>query len=218
MREDGLTDRQAQVLQCIRRHVKARTTIPSRAQIAAELGLQHDSSISGHIDALMRKGWLIRWYGRGLKLLREGAPLYEDPREIPEEFPGRPNLPEERKEPERIDDFDSLSVLFEAKPDLFVKVAEDSLELAGYRAGDVLVVSDSVEPRDGDVVVARIGSEVTIRQYFISTPGTIELRPASADPEYKGWQFGPKQRDLESLKIVGVVVGAIMRGRNPSNP
>ena len=112
--------------------------------------------------------------------------------EIPEEFPVRQNVLEERKEPERIDDFDSLAELFEAKPDLFVKVNEDSLELAGYRVGDVLVVSDSVEPRDGDVVVARIGSEVTIRQFFASTSGTIELRPASVNPGHRSWVFGPE--------------------------
>ena len=213
VREDGLTDRQARVLEIIRRHVKARTTVPSRATIAAEMGLKHDSAIDGHLDALMRKGWLIRWSGPGIKLLREGAPRYTDPREIPEEPPVRRSLVEERKEPERIDDFDSLAALFEAHPDLFVQLNEDSLELAGYRAGDILVVSDSVEPRDGDVVVARIGSEVTVRHYFVSTAGTIELRPASANPVHKSWRFDPKRTDLESLKIVGVVVGAIVTAR-----
>ena len=92
---------------------------------------------------------------RGIQLLREGAPIL-DPEDLPEVAAGNPMIPGDYPEPKRLHDFDTLSERFESRPDYFLQVKGDSMDLIGFRSGDVVAVREGGDPRNGDVVVARI--------------------------------------------------------------
>ena len=209
--EDGLTARQRQVLGIIRKHVKARNLPPSRSEIAGELGLTHPSAVTGHLNALEKGGWVETFPSieRGIRLLREGAPLYEDPADLldVDAPPARHRVGAQKKEPRRVHDFDSFAGLFEDRPDLFLRITDDSMEVAGYRPGAIVVVVRDLEPEDGDVVVARAEGTVLVRRYQSRDADTIELRPESSNPEHETLEFRRNSMDLE---IVGVVVGKIV--------
>ena len=166
--EDGLTARQRQVLGIIRKHVKARNLPPSRSEIAGELGLTHPSAVTGHLNALEKGGWVETFPSieRGIRLLREGAPLYEDPADLldVDAPPARHRVGAQKKEPRRVHDFDSFAALFEYSPDFFLRLPGDGTDLAGYQAGDVVAVVRGREPLDGDVVVGKVGQDITLRR------------------------------------------------------
>ena len=208
-----LTSRQSETLEIIRRHIKIRGVPPSRAELAAEMGMSTPSGVDKHLMALARKGWveLHASVERGIQLLREGAPLLEDG-DMPEVTAGTPILAEERREPKRLNDFDSFSEQFDETPDYFVRVRGDSLDKVGLQSGDVVAVRRETQARDGDLVVARIGQDVTLKRFHRKRAGVVELQPQSTNPEHRTIRIDARTVDAE---IVGVVVGAIVGSRRP---
>ena len=202
-----LTERQQMTLDIIRRHLKVRGVPPSRPEIARELGLRHQGGVDAHLNALAKKGFLKVFPNveRGLKLLREGAPLF-DPEELPEVAAGDPIVAEER-EPVRLHDFDSFVERFEARPDYFVRVRGDSLDRAGFRTGDIVAVRRQPEAKDGDLVVARIGQEIALKRFRRIDDACVELQPESSNPKHRSIPIDAQTEDVE---IVGVIVGAVV--------
>ena len=202
-----LTERQQKTLDIIRRHLKVRSVPPSRPEIARELGLRHQGGVDAHLNALSKKGFLKVFPNveRGLKLLREGAPVFE-PEELPEIAAADPIVAEER-EPARFNDFDSFVEQFESRPDYFLRVRGDSLEHAGFRVGDTVAVRRQAEASDGDLVVARIGQEIVVRRLRRIDAGCVELQAESTNPKHRSVRIDGKSKDIE---IVGVVVGAVV--------
>ena len=207
MKAHPLTQRQQLTLDIIRRHLKVRGVPPSRPEIARELGLRHQGGVDAHLNALARKGFVKVFPNveRGLKLLREGAPVF-DPQELPEVAAGDPIVAEER-EPVRLHDFDSFVERFEARPDYFVRVRGDSLDRAGFRTGDIVAVRRQPEANDGDLVVARIGQEITLKRLRRIDDECVELEPESTNPEHESIRIDAQTDDVE---IVGVIVGAVV--------
>ena len=214
MRGQSLTDRQQEVLDCIRSHIQEWGVPPSRAEIARALGFAFPSAADNHLKALERKGWIQLHRGRdhGIQLLREGAPIL-DPDELPAVAAGNPIVACDRPEPARLHDFDSLAERFEAPPDWFVRVEGDSLDKVGFRSGDVLAVQRNPNPRDGDIVVARIGDEVVVKRFSRPDEHTIELQPESHNPEHEVIRITPHTVGFE---VVGTVVGAVVGTRRES--
>ena len=206
----ALSPRQHQTLEIIRRHLRLRGVPPSRPEIARELGLRHQGGVDAHLNALARKGWLKIHpnVDRGLKLLREGAPLL-DPEELPEIAAGEPIVAEE-SEPARLHDFDSFARRFEARPDYFLRVRGDSLDRAGLRTGDTVAVRRQPEASDGDLVVARIGQTITLKRLRRIDRHCVELQPESTNPTHRSLRLDAQSEDVE---IVGVIVGAIIGTR-----
>ena len=126
---------------------------------------------------------------------------------------GNPIVAFDQPEPARLHDFDSFSERFDAPPDWFVRVEGSSLDRLGYRSGDVLAVKRDPDPRNGDIVVARIGDEVVVKRFRRTGPKTIELHPESHNPDHKPMRVTPNTVDFE---IVGTVVGAIVGTRRES--
>ena len=213
MKGDVLTDRQSKALHIIRRHVRRRGVPPSRTELANEMGMAHPSAVDGHLNALAKKGWveLIPSVERGIRLLREGAPLL-DVGDLPAIAAGTPIQAEDRTEPARLNDFDSFANQFEATPDYFLKVAGDSLDKVGFHSGDIVAVRRQPEARNGDLVVARIGQEVALKRYQRVDAQRVELQPVSTNPEHRTLRIDAQTADAE---IVGVVVGAIVGSRRP---
>ena len=217
---DGLTARQRQVLEAIRLHLKVRGLPPSRSELARDLKLSNPSAVAAHLHSLEKAGWLETFPSveRGIRLLREGAPLYEDPAALLElDTPrarGRAVGPKE--EPPRIQDFDSFAGLFESPPpDFFLRIKDDSMEYAGYRPGAIVAVVRKLEPCDGDVVVARVDDTGVVRRYTGRDAANIELRPESSNPRHEPVHL---RHGSKVVEIVGVVVGQIVAGRGTKEP
>lgn len=204
----ALTDRQERTLTAIRDYIAKHGIPPSRPELGEMLGLKYPTSVEGHLRALAKKGWieLKESQNRGIKLLREGKPVLELD-EIPIVTAGNPILAEEAHDLPRLKDFAGMCEEFETTPDYFVRVRGDSMEQIGFRSGDMVAVQRNPEPEEGDVVIARIGPDVTLKRYHRAGQECIELQPESTNPEHETIRINPTTEDFE---IVGVVVGAII--------
>ena len=211
MRGISLTDRQNEALEAIRQHVRQHGMPPSRSELGKALKIGNQAGVERVLGALAKKGWvrLVPAVDRGIRLLREGAPVL-DPENLPEVAAGNPMVPGDYPEPERLHDFDTFTERFESRPDYFLRVKGDSMDLLGFRSGDVVAVREGGVPRNGDVVVARIGEEITLKRYYRQNGyGSVELQPVSSNAEHSTIRIDG-QSDFE---ISGVVVGAIIGTR-----
>ena len=207
----ALSPRQQDALDAIRTHLKRFGVPPTRLELRRALQIGNQAGVDRILDAMQRKGWirLLPSVDRGIQLLREGAPIL-DADEFPAVAAGNPIVACDRPEPARLHDIDSLAERFEAPPDWFVRVEGDSLDKVGFRSGDVLAVQRNPDPRDGDIVVARIGEEVVVKRFCRKSRDTIELQPESHNPEHKAIRITPHTVGFE---VVGTVVGAIVGTR-----
>lgn len=80
----------------------------------------------------------------------------------------------------------------------------------GYASGDIVAVRRQPETRDGDIVLARVGPEVTLKRYQRVDAKTVALQPVSTNPEHEAIEIGPT---TDGAEIVGIVVGAIVGTR-----
>jgi repressor LexA len=227
MRE--LTQRQQQILDLIRDHIDATGFPPTRAEIANHLGFRSANAAEEHLKALARKGVIELTSGtsRGirLKLLPTSAPSSTagrgSARRGGEQFvaavrvaltlpligrvsAGSPILAEEHVEASYAIDPD----LFGSRPDYLLKVRGMSMRDAGILDGDLLAVRRSAEARNGQIIVARVGSEVTVKRLRrLSGRQVIELLPENPD-------FEPIIVDSRSddFAIEGIGVGLIRPG------
>ena len=209
-----LTERQRRVLDAIRASIRERGVAPSHVEIARAVGLANGSAsaVEGHLKALARKGWIeIEGVARGIRLLHEGMPIL-DAEHLPAVTAGAPRPIEECQNLPRLSDLESVLDQFESRPDFFVRVEGDSLDKAGFASGDIVAVRKQPEANDGDIVLARIGPEVTLKRFQRIDAKHVELQPVSTNPEHEPIPIGPSTEDAE---IVGIVVGAIVgRRRN----
>ena len=205
MKNRELTARQAEIFTAIRAHIRENGRAPSRKQLAHAVGLQSQAAIDSHLQALERKGWveLIPGRYRGINLLRSDTPIV-DTDDVPFVAAGTPILAEEGMQPDKAS-MQALWSTFGQTPDYFLRVRGDSMDRTGIRDGDVVAVRRNPAPRDGDVVVARIGNEITMKR-FRATRGDGELRPESTNEDH-GTIWLDNEPDSE---IVGIVVGAII--------
>lgn len=214
MRSDRLTDKQHAVLEYIREHLRNWGTPPSRAAIADALGFAFHSAADSHLKSLERKGFIRLHKGRdhAMQLLREGAPIL-DADELPAVAAGNPSVAYDQPEPARLHSYDSVTAQFSQAPDWFVRIDGDSVNKL-YQDGDVVAVKHNPDfPRNGDVVVARLGEAATVKVFHKVSESRIELRPASHNPDHQPIQITERTTDFE---IVGVVVGAIVAARRES--
>jgi len=195
---DDLTPRQQSVLTFIRNHIAELGLPPSRAEIAAEFKFRSPRSAQKYIEVLARKGALSWRAGvaRGLSLTEEsGLPL------IGRVAAGAPLLAEEHV----VGRYAVESKLFTPRADYLLAVRGQSMRDAGILDGDWLAVHRTARARSGDIVVARIHDEVTVKRLRMKTH-SAELLPANAD-------FAPIVVDLrrEELAIEGLAVGVVRR-------
>ena len=202
-----LTDRQSEALDAIRHHVRERNLPPSRAELAKALGIKYQGSVDNLLNALAKKGWvrLFPAVDRGIQLLREGAPLFEQD-DLPEVAAGNPQAPGNYPEPKRLHDFDTFSEQFGGKPDYFLKVRGDSMDKIGLKSGDIVAMQRTKEARNGSIVVARIGEDITLKRFRRTADNRIFLEPLSTNSIHE-----PISVDAQAdFEIAGVVVGAIV--------
>ena len=166
-----LTARQAEILALIQDFMERSGFPPTRAEIAAQLGFRSANAAEEHLRALERKGILdiLPGASRGIQLKQAGLPGLPL---IGRVAAGSPILAEENiKSRHKVD-----PTLFSPKADYLLKVKGDSMINIGIMDGDLLAVHKTTEARSGQVVVARIDNEVTVKR--LKRKGSlIELLP-----------------------------------------
>ncbi len=198
----NLTSRQEQVLQLIRTYAEETGYPPTRAEIARILGYKSPNAAEEHIKALARKGAIeiIPGASRGIKLpdlVDQGLPI------IGRVAAGNPILAQEH-----IDDYcDIPPNFFSPSADYLLRVSGMSMKDAGILDGDLLAVHRTDQVRSGQIVVARIGEEVTVKRYKrIGNRSQVELWPENPD-------FDVIRVDLtdQEFTVEGLSVGVIRR-------
>ncbi len=211
-----LTARQQQILDLIQNAIANTGAPPTRAEIAAELGFRSANAAEEHLQALARKGVieLVSGTSRGIRL-RQSVRQINAARGAQFNLPipglsqltlpligrvaaGSPILAQEHVD----QSYAVESTLFQHRPDYLLRVRGMSMRDAGIMDGDLLAVQATHEARSGQIVVARLGDEVTVKRLRRSA-GSIELLPEN--PDYPIIRVAPG----EPFAIEGLAVGLI---------
>lgn len=197
-----LTDRQEEVLRLIRDYIRDTGYPPTRAEIAEELGFRSANAAEEHLRALARKGAIemVPGASRGIRLPDEdsGIPV------VGRVAAGDPILAEEN-----IEDYCDISPsFFSPHADYLLRVKGYSMQDAGILDGDLLAVHRTTQVRNGQIVVARIGDEVTVKRFRRErNKQQVELVPEN--PDFEVITVNLKDDDFS---IEGLSVGVIRRG------
>lgn len=202
-----LTARQQQILELISRAIEQTGFPPTRAEIAGKLGFRSVNAAEEHLQALARKGVIEMTPG-----IARGIRLPQTNREVAVDFPqrylvplvgrvaaGSPILAQEHVESE----FNLDSALFSEKPDFLLRVRGLSMRDIGILEGDLIAVKKAENAREGQIVVARLGDEVTVKR-FRKTGSHIELH--SENPDFEPIVV---RGDTDDFSLEGVVVGLV---------
>jgi repressor LexA len=206
---DALTDRQAEILRLVRELTEVSGFPPTRAEIAERMGFRSVNAAEQHLRALEKKGAIDISSGasRGIRV-RDSRPAGKQGRlmELPvvgRVAAGSPMLAEEHLQ----GSFQVDPNLFTPRADYLLRVRGMSMRDAGILEGDLLAVHRTQEARTGQVVVARLADEVTVKR-LRRRGHSIQLLPENPD-------FEPIEVDLrrDSMTIEGVAVGVIRNGK-----
>lgn len=203
-----LTNRQQEVYDLLKRHIDETGMPPTRVEIAKELGFRSANAAEEHLKALARKGVIeiLSGVSRGIRLLLE-----EDNEEIEEGVPliGRVAAGEPILAEEHIDSIYHIDPnMFTPEANFLLRVCGESMKNIGILDGDLLAVHHTKDVRNGQVVVARIEDEVTVKR-LIKQGSMIYLHAENDD-------FEPIVVDLKedsTFEIEGVAVGVIRANR-----
>ena len=195
-----LTIRQQQILDFIREHIQLTSYPPTRRNIADKFGFRSLNAAEEHLRALARKGVIVvdRHVSRGIRVTERaesGLPVI-----------GRVAAGSPTEAIEHIERTVKISpALFSPQADYLLRVRGDSMINIGILEDDLVAVHKTTEVRDGQIVVARIGDEVTVKRYEkLTSPRYCRLMPENPDYE-------PILVDLEAgeFSIEGISVGIL---------
>src|SRR4051812_12878292 len=210
-----LTPRQQQILDLIQSAIARTGAPPTRAEIAAELGFKSANAAEEHLQALARKGVieLVSSTSRGIRLKSDALRSINESRNkqfslqtlaqlalplIGRVAAGSPILAQEHVD----QTYYVESGLFQRQPDYLLKVRGMSMRDAGIMDGDLLAVQATKEAKNGQIIVARLGDEVTVKR-FRRNKHLIELH--AENPDHATIVVEPG----EPFEIEGLAVGLI---------
>jgi repressor LexA len=197
-----LTERQSEVLQFIKHEVKGKGIAPTRADIAEHFGFKSKNAATDHIKALQRKGY-IKVYNdmsRGIQVTKSRKSIENNEDMLPIVGSVAAGSPIEAIE--NIEDHVEVSpALFKQKPTYLLRVRGDSMKDVGILDGDLIAVKKTNTAENGEIVVARIDDEVTVKRLKIKKTSAALL------PENKAYK--PILVAANDLIIEGVFVGLI---------
>jgi repressor LexA len=214
----GLTQRQQMVLDFIRQSISDRGYPPTLREIGARMGIRSTNGVNDHLRALERKGYLTRedMKSRALRPTSLAAPADDDGPAAPANdvdlvevqvlgrvAAGLPLLAEEQV----IDTVRVDRTLLKGGREVFgLKVHGDSMIDAGILSGDYIFVKKQLTATRGEVVVALIGDEATVKYYF-PEKDHVRFQPANKNmaPIYV------RAADFKPTMLLGVVVGVYRR-------
>lgn len=198
----NLTARQQEILDLIKSHIEETGYPPTRAEIAEILGFRSANAAEEHLKALARKGAIemVAGASRGIRLPDQslGIPI------VGRVAAGNPILAEEH-----IEDYCEIpQSFFHPRADYLLTVHGMSMRDAGILDGDLLAVHRTSQARNGEIIVARIEDEVTVKRFKRErNRALVQLLPENPD-------FDVIEVDLrdENFSIEGLSVGVIRRG------
>jgi repressor LexA len=210
----GLTDRQQQVLSYIRQSITERGYPPTLREIGAHMGIRSTNGVNDHLRALERKGYLTREDMKSRALRPKDLEPIDGEKSVPANdldddiisvqvvgriAAGLPILAEEHV-------LDTVRIernMVRGGRDVFgLRVTGDSMIEAGIFSGDYIFVRKQLTAQRGDIVVALIGDEATVKYYFPEKE-YIAFKPANA-------AMAPilvRATDFKPTMLLGVVVG-----------
>lgn len=205
-----LTARQQEILNLISKSIEKTGFPPTRAEIAAELGFKSVNAAEEHLQALARKGVIemVPGISRGIRLLQDDrrVPLSHAGNQEQYSVPlvgrvaaGSPILAQEHVEKA----YQLDPSLFPEKPDYLLKVRGLSMKDIGILEGDLVAVKKTEKARNGQIVVARIGDDVTVKR-FMKTGSSVEL--ISENPDFEPIRIN---HEADDFRIEGLVVGLL---------
>lgn len=200
-----LTPRQAEILQLIKDYQAETGMPPTRAEIASQLGFKSANAAEEHLKALAKKGVLTMMPGtsRGIRLLDDdnepeqlGLPL------IGKVAAGQPILAAEHVQNHyKID-----AHLFKPHADFLLKVHGMSMQDIGILDGDLLAVHKTTEAQPGQIIVARVDDEVTVKRFQRDGHQVLLL------PENKDFNVIKVDLRQQQFAVEGLAVGVIRNG------
>ena len=212
-----LTARQQQILELIQNAIARTGAPPTRAEIATELGFKSANAAEEHLQALARKGMieLVSGTSRGIRLRSRDLQAINDQRTHQLTLPmpglsqlmlpligrvaaGSPILAQEHVD----QTYHVERSLFQRTPDYLLRVRGMSMRDVGILDGDLLAVQSGKDAKNGQIVVARLGDDVTVKR-FMRRDHQIELH--AEIPDYKTIVVQPG----EPFEIEGLAVGLI---------
>lgn len=198
-----LTPRQQQVLDVIKSHIDDTGYPPTRAEIARDLGFKSANAAEEHLKALARKGAIemIAGASRGIRIPgfeEKGIPI------IGQVAAGNPILAQEH-----IEDYCEMpSNFFRPSADYFLRVRGDSMMDVGIFDEDLLAVHRTSHAENGDIVVARIDDEVTVKR-LKKTRSKFQVILLPENEDYQAIEVDLRHQDFA---IEGLSVGVVRRG------
>ena len=195
-----LTARQLEILDFIRESIKNNNMPPTVAEIAEGMNLSSTNGVRGHLQALERKGAieLIPNASRGIRLVQidmfeQGLPL------VGRVAAGQPILAEEN-----IEDYRQVDPgIFTPNADYLLRVQGESMRDVGILDGDLLAVHRRPAAENGQIIVARLENEVTVKR--LNRQGHMVYLEAE-NPDFQAIEVNLKEK---SLDIEGIAVGVI---------
>jgi repressor LexA len=196
----GLTDRQRQVLDFISASIRKRGYPPTLREIGSHFGIRSTNGVNDHLRALEKKGFLHR---EDLKS-RALRPIFTEDEfvEVPvlgKVAAGQPMLAVQNYEDTvKIDRF----FIGQNREVFALRVKGDSMIEAGIFDGDYVFIRKQLQASSGEIVVAMIGDEATVKRYY-PEGDTIRFQPANA-------AMSPiivRKKDFRSVNLLGVVIG-----------
>jgi repressor LexA len=224
---EPLTDRQEEILQYIQRYIEEQGYPPTIREIGQAFGIRSTNGVNDHLKALERKGYVARGElkSRALTLIdggrKEGAP---QPPRTAGRFPLRQGLGGEVVEvpvvgkvaagapilaQENITDtvkIDSFFLGSDARRVFALKVTGDSMIGDGILDGDYIFVRKQLQASPGDIVVALIEDEATVKRYY---PEGDRVRFQPSNPRLR--PIYVRREDFRETQIIGLVVGVYRR-------
>jgi repressor LexA len=196
----GLTDRQRQVLDFISDSIRKRGYPPTLREIGSHFGIRSTNGVNDHLRALEKKGFLHRedLKSRALRPLQTEDQYVEVP-VLGKVAAGQPMLAVQNYEDTvKVDRF----FIGQNREVFALRVKGDSMIEAGIFDGDYVFIRKQLQATAGEIVVAMIGDEATVKRYY-PEGDTIRFQPANA-------AMSPiivRKRDFRSVNLLGVVIG-----------
>jgi repressor LexA len=199
-----LTDRQQEIYSFIREQITRGGAPPTLREIGDRFGITSTNGVRAALDALARKGYIVRspLRSRGIELTEEVRP--PEVRVIP--LVGRVAAGTPLLAVENIDDHFALDKSLLPAGDLFtLKVQGESMRDAGILDGDYVFVKKQETARSGEMVVALVGDEATVKWF---RPGKSSVVLAPDNPDFEPIEV---TRQSPEFRIAGKVVGVLRR-------
>jgi len=214
-----LTARQQQILDLVQSAIERTGAPPTRAEIAAELGFRSPNAAEEHLQALARKGVieLVGGTSRGIRLKSDTLRALNEARlsqygkqytlplpslaQLTLPLVGRVAAGSPILAQEHIDQtFLMEASMWQRRPDYLLKVRGMSMRDAGILDGDLLAVQKASDAKNGQIVVARLGDEVTVKRFRRTKQG-VELIPENPDFQTIVVPSGRTDFALEGLAV-----------------